>query len=141
MASDDLMKQLQSLADNIFSIDTNKLLRSSLGKVSLEKDFGTTLEKIWKRIDLVRQYGREVHDDQIQDILRVLDNIRVVMEQQAESSDQDYISNSPTFLRNIRDQLEALRRYWPSVVLPRSKPADFSMMKVFARNTNAQSNL
>ena len=39
MASDNHMNQLQNLAEEIFLIDTNNLLRTSLGALSLEKDY------------------------------------------------------------------------------------------------------
>ena len=46
MASDNRMRQLQNLAEEIFLIDTNDLLRTSLGALSLERDFGPTLGRV-----------------------------------------------------------------------------------------------
>ena len=116
MASDDYMTQLQNLAEEIFSIDTNNLLRTSLGALSLEKDFSSTLEQIGKKIDLLRQYGREIHDEQIQNILSILESIRTAIKQQADFSDADYAAHRQQFLDNVKANLEDLKQYWAPVV-------------------------
>ena len=117
MASEDYMKQLQNLAEEIFSIDANNLLRTSLGALSLEKDFGSTLKQIGKKVDLVRQYGREIHDDQIQNILSILESIRDAIKQQADCSDEDYAARRQQFLNNVKANLEDLKQYWAPVVV------------------------
>ena len=116
MASDTSIKQLQDLAEEIRLIDTNNLLRTSLGALSLEKDFGTTLEQIGKKVDLVRQYGREVHNDQIQRILSILGEIRTAIKQQADCSDADYAARRQQFLNNVKSHLETLKQFWAPVV-------------------------
>ena len=116
MASDDYMTQLQNLAEEIFSIDTNNLLRTSLGALSLEKDFSSTLEQIGKKIDLLRQYGREIHDEQIRNILSILESIRNAIKQQADCSDADYAARRQQFLDNVKANLEDLKRFWAPVV-------------------------
>ena len=116
MASDTSIKQLQDLAEEIRLIDTNNLLRTSLGALSLEKDFGTTLEQIGKKVDLVRQYGREVHNDQIQRILSILGEIRTAIKQQADCSDADYAARRQQFLNNVKSYLETLKQFWAPVV-------------------------
>ena len=116
MASDDYMTQLQNLAEEIFSIDTNNLLRTSLGALSLEKDFSSTLEQIGKKIDLLRQYGREIHDEQIHNILSILESIRNAIKQQADCSDADYAAHRQQFLENVKANLEDLKQYWAPVV-------------------------
>ena len=116
MASDNYMKQLQNLAEEIFSIDTNNLLRTSLGALSLEKDFGPTLEQIRKKVDLVRQYGREIHDNHIQSILSILESIRNAIKQQADCSDADYAARRQQFLDNVEANLETLKQFWSPVV-------------------------
>lgn len=116
MASDNRMRQLQNLAEEIFLIDTNDLLRTSLGALSLERDFGPTLEQIRKKVDLVRQYGREVHDDQIQNILSILESIRDAITQQADCSNADYAARRQQFLNDIKGYIETLNQFWAPVV-------------------------
>lgn len=116
MASDNRMRQLQNLAKEIFLIDTNDLLRTSLGALSLERDFGPTLEQIRKKVDLVRQYGREVHDDQIQNILSILESIRDAITQQADCSNADYAARRQQFLNDIKGYIETLNQFWAPVV-------------------------
>ena len=46
MATDDEVRSLRDLSDAIMDVDKDKLLRPSLGDLSLQSAFGPTLEKI-----------------------------------------------------------------------------------------------
>ena len=116
MASKESIDRLQRFLTTIVHIDKDKLFRTSLGPLSLEKDFGPTLEQIGKKVDLVRQYGREVHDDQIQNILSILEIIRNAIKQQADCSDEYYAAHRQQFLDNVKAKLEDLKRFWAPVV-------------------------
>ena len=115
MASKEFIERLQHFLITVH-IDKDKLFRTSLGALSLEKDFGPTLEQIGKKLDLVRQYGREVHDDQIHNILSILGSIRDAIEQQAYCSDEDYAARRQRFLDEVNADLEDLKRFWAPVV-------------------------
>ena len=116
MASDHLIEQLKNLATAILSIDREKLLRASLGKLALQEEFSPALEKIEKKVDFALEYGPEIHDEHLQSILGSFDSIRSEMEQQADFSDNDYVTNRTQFLGNIDAQLEALKEHWPPIV-------------------------
>ena len=120
MASKESIDRLQRFLITIVHVDKDKLkdklLRTSLGALSLEKDFGPTLDQIGKKVDLVCQYGREVHDDQIQNILSILESIRDAIEQQADCSDEDYAAHRQQFLDKVKANLEDLKRFWAPVV-------------------------
>ena len=49
MASNESIQQLQDLSEAIANVDEGKLLRASLGKEALQKQFAPILEKIRKR--------------------------------------------------------------------------------------------
>ena len=115
MTRDDVMYQLQNVMEKILSVDRDRLLRVSLGTGSLEKDFARTLEKIQKKVELVYQYGHELHSQQMQDIIEPLDAIGSEMKQQAARSDGEFVSNRSSFLDKIKRQLEELMQFWPPV--------------------------
>ena len=51
MASDGMMDQFREVAEAIIIVDKNKLLRPSLGTMSLENDFAPTLGEIEKKVN------------------------------------------------------------------------------------------
>ena len=116
MASEESLDRLQRFLTTMVCIDKDKLLRTSLGALSLEKDFGPTLDQIWKKVGLVSQYGREVHDDQIRKILSIFESIGDAIEQQADSSGEDYAAHRQQFLDKVNADLETLKRFWAPVV-------------------------
>ena len=116
MASDALKEQLKNLSGAITGIDEDKLLRKSLGELSLERDFVPKLKDIKKKVALLVQYANELHDEQLQTIVGELENIRTEMEQQASFSSQDYATNRDHFLSTIETYLGRIRPHWSPVV-------------------------
>ena len=116
MASENQMKQLQNVANEILSIDENKLLRPSLGEESLKEDFAPKWLEIQKKVKFLLQYAHELHDEQIQRIIETFHQINGGMQQQANSQNAEYVAIRPGFLTNIDQQLEELKLYWPPVV-------------------------
>ena len=116
MASNALKEQLKNLFDTIMNIEEDKLLRKSLGELSLERDFVPTLKEIKKKVAILVQYADELHDEQLQTIVGELESIRAEMEQQAAFSSQDYATNRDQFLNNIETYLGGIRLHWSPVV-------------------------
>ena len=116
MATEDQIQQLRDLSDAIENIDEEKLLRPSLGEVALKEEFAPKLKKIKRRAAFALKHAAEVHYNQLQSIIEPLGQIRTELEQQADRSNEDYVTNRPHFLTNILLQLEELKVYWPSLV-------------------------
>ena len=116
MASNDQINQLGAVARAIVTIDKDKLLRASLGAVSLEEDFAPTLAEIQKKVDFAFRYADQLHDSQIQKIIGLFEPIRIELEQQADRSDTDYVTNREQFLNNLKAKREGLKLVWAPVV-------------------------
>lgn len=116
MASSALKEQLKNLSEAIMNVEEDKLLRASLGELSLERDFVSTLKEIKKKVAILIQYANELHDEQLQAIVGELESIRTEMEQQAAFTSQDYATNRDQFLNNIETYLGRIRLHWSPVV-------------------------
>ena len=116
MATDDQVRSLRDLSDAIMNVDKDKLLRPSLGELSLQSVFAPTLEKIQQKFALALKYAPELHNDQLAQIRDNFTYISEHMREQVGRNSQDYATQRDHFLSHIESYLENLKPYWPSVV-------------------------
>ena len=69
MATPNKLKELKDIAEEINSVDENRLFREEIGKESLKEEFSPRLKKIRNHLDFVVQYAEEVHDNHINSLL------------------------------------------------------------------------
>ena len=83
MANDSYISQLQDLLVAIKNVDRDNLLRVTLGEAALEGDFAPRLEEIERKFEFALQHAPDVHDNQVQSILGLFEQIKSEIEQQA----------------------------------------------------------
>ena len=108
MASESLVNDLKNFASEIHAIDEDRLLRPTIGDLSLKDQFTPTLSSIKRKLDIIVDLSPEVSDNQITVVLSPLQNIKSEMEAQAGLSDEQYASNKDGFLINIDSYLDSL---------------------------------
>lgn len=137
MATDQAIQQLDGTIGKLNAVDSEKLLRRSLGDESLESVFGPELEKVRSLAAFVTQHGRSVHSDHVNQARATLDVIANEMQAQANRPSAEYISNRANFLSGVRTQLEEARRWLPffaaSAVLERGFLEDEGIRREYRR--------
>ena len=116
MAREEQIRQLKEISAAIEKVDAEKLLRPSLGEVALKEEFALKLREIQRKAAFAHEHGADVHSNQMQGIIGPLERIRTELEQQANRSNEEYVTHRPGFLTNIDSLLEELKQYWPSLV-------------------------
>lgn len=116
MATPDEVKSLWDLSDAIMNVDKDKLLRSSLGELSLQSTFAPTLEKIQRQFEFAKKYAAGLHNSQLAPIRDKFTYISEQMREQANRTHPDYVATRDHFLTEIKNQLEELTCHWPPVV-------------------------
>ena len=118
MASNQDVKQLTSLANEIHSIDMNALTRPALGIESLQDELQPRLKELDQKLSLAVQYAPEVPSSQIQSIIADFETIRNGMTELANMGDSaTYIQHSKQFLQYFDNYMEQLRANWGPVVI------------------------
>ena len=112
MATPNKLKELKDIAEEINSVDENRLFREEIGKESLKEEFSPRLKKIRNHLDFVVQYAEEVHDNHINSLLNPFREIKDQLNAQAGRSNADYITSRVEFLRIIDEKLENLKLHW-----------------------------
>jgi hypothetical protein len=137
MASDEILKQLNTTLEKLDGVDIEKLLRKGLGDESLEPAFSPYLEKIRDLRQFVAQYAPAVHDNYVTQAKNTLQNIADLMVAQAIRQSAEYIGQRETFLANIRTALEQARLWEPffaaTAVLDRGFLQDEGIRREYAR--------
>ena len=116
MATPDEVSSLRGLSDAIMNVDKDKLLRPSLGDLSLQSAFGPTLEKIQQKFAIALKYAPELPSNQLAPIRDNFAYISQQMEEQANNNDRDYATTQDQFVSTITSHLEELQSHWPPVV-------------------------
>ncbi len=116
MASQQYLDNLKKADDAVNSVDMEKLLRKSLGEESLEKELQPRLERLSKLRRLAIQYAPQVHNEPINQITNVLQQIHSQFSNQAGSASSQYIARRTSFLTDIDTFLEEAKRTEPSFV-------------------------
>ena len=116
MASEEQITQLRAVDAAIEKVDEEKLLRPSLGEEALKEEFAVKLAEIRRRAAVALEHAPEVHHSQMQGIIGSLQHIQAELEQQAERSNAEYVTQRPQFLTNIDNRLEELKQHWPALV-------------------------
>ena len=116
MATPDEVKSLWDLSDAIMNVDKDKLLRSSVGEVSLQSAFAPTLEEIQRKFEFAKKYAAALHNNQLAPIRDIFTYIAEQMREQVNRSNQDYVATREQFLTEIKNHLEELKHHWPPVV-------------------------
>ena len=117
MASENSIHQLTNIADQIRSIETTKLTRPNLGDESLEEILAPKLNELDNRLSYSIQYAPKLHDDQVNQIFNIFQDICTHMTNFANlSSNAEYINQRDYFINNFNSSLEQLKLYWPPIV-------------------------
>lgn len=116
MATPNEVKSLWDLSDSIMNVDKDKLLRPSLGELSLQSTFAPTLEKIQQKFDFAKKYAAALHNNQLAPIRDIFTYISEQMREQVNRHNEDYATTRDQFVSNIKNHLEALQQQWPPVV-------------------------
>ncbi|MFA5807197.1 MAG: hypothetical protein WC978_02380 [bacterium] len=135
MATDNVLNTLKGHIDVIEKVDIDKLMRMNLGDESLEVQFRPRLERIQQLIDFSKRYAPTVHDEFINNMNTIIQNIGTKMNEQAARPPSEFIAQRQGFLTNIDAYLEQSRRWFPyfvaSAVVERGFLADESIKQEY----------
>ncbi|HBH97793.1 MAG TPA: hypothetical protein DDX89_08455 [Candidatus Omnitrophica bacterium] len=116
MASQQYLDNLKKVDDALNAVDTQKLLRKSLGEESLEKELHPRLESISRLRQLAREYAPQVHNEPVNQITSILNQILNQLSSQAGADSSQYIAQRSNFLTNIDTFLEEAKKSLPHFV-------------------------
>jgi len=116
MASQQYLDNLKKVDDALNAVDTQKLLRKSLGEESLEKELQPRLAHLSKLRQLARQYAPQVHNESVNQITNILNQILSQLSSQAGADSSSYIAQRTNFLTNIDTFLEESKKWVPAFV-------------------------
>ena len=116
MASEEQISRLKELATEIRDVDKDKLLRTSLGEASLERDFAPKLTEIESKFQFALDHASEVHDSCVQNTLGLFEHIKQEIDQQAIRTNAEYVAQTENFQQNIDNRLVQLKQYWPPFI-------------------------
>lgn len=112
MANDSLIEQLRSLAEAIMGLNEEKLMRPSLGPLSIEKEFYPRLESIKRKLGNAIELAPQVSDRQLQEFIENMTAIKSAMEAHTKWEDREYASERDPFLENMDNMLYQLDTSW-----------------------------
>ena len=112
MANSDQMRQLEQISSDLHYIDKDKLLRPTIGELSLNKDFGPMLEEILNKAILAYKHASTLHEEQVGPIVDQLALILEELETQANADDRDYVARRENFLEIVGLCIENIKQFW-----------------------------
>ena len=114
MASKHCIDQLESMVAEINSIDEERVMRPDLGKFSLKwKDKGY-LEKLKKSCSYYLKYAKNVHDDDVEGVVKQLKwhlDMLLILQR---ADNKDYVANYDEVYEGLMKAKEQLIKYTPS---------------------------
>jgi hypothetical protein len=116
MADTPTLENLELAAKSIDSIDMTALLRRNLGEESLEKEFGPRLERIQQIRAFATRYAPHVHNDFVNPVRSIFQQIAQGMDAQAKRPASEYINQKANFIQTIDQQITELSRHDPPFV-------------------------
>ncbi len=125
MSRQDLIDQLKSLLVSIDEIDDEKLLRPTLGEVSLSDRFADDLAQIKKDLAFAIQYAPYVRNGDLENIRGYYQNISSLIQEQVRRSPENYVTAVQPFLNDIRGNLEGLKQFDPPFICAAIKERGF----------------
>lgn len=118
MADKQALANLKQTTEKFKQLNSNmeKITRPGLGEESLVKDFKPRLEQIQGLFDFANKYASFVHNDYVNQLNNVLNNIGNYMAAQINLNSSEYIVQKSAFLQNIDNCLEESKRVQPFFV-------------------------
>ena len=116
MATDQKIKELETVCGQYRAVDRERLVRTSLGEASLDEVLTPKLDELESQIDFALRYAKSTHESYVQHFIQALTQINQQLTAQAERNNQEYIANSDQFLAQITAQIESIRQHWAHFV-------------------------
>lgn len=116
MASDNHVKGLKTTAANFSKIDRAKLLRTSIGEESLERDLQPILAEYERKLEFAVRYAPDVHDQHVEHVRAHIQAAVDQLNAQAARATSDYINNKAALLSQLRTYLDTINLQWPPFV-------------------------
>ncbi len=117
MADPMFPKEIEDVAAEFKKIDREKLLRPSLGNLSLEPVFGSHFDAIGNRLKVALEAATHLTDESLSVITNVFKTMNDSMRKQANLSDPEYASQREPFLHTMKANLTELLQRWPTVAV------------------------
>jgi hypothetical protein len=117
MASEQSMKQMEQILNDLKGIDRAKLLRPKIGEESLEQTgFAKTVDTSLKKAAFAYQYGVDVDDSVFSAVMNVFSNLRSILKTQADCNNAEYVQRKGGFIIQVDSTIQQLRQYWTHFV-------------------------
>ncbi len=116
MASQEVVANLTSVIEEIREIDPKLILRPELGEGSLENKVERHLEELYRKMDFATEMAHGVIGDTVNELIGILQVILANMQNMANYSLEDYVTQRDNFLLEFIGQLENLLLYWPPFI-------------------------
>ena len=116
MASEDQLRQLRNVIENIRSLDEKTITRPNLGDLSLEGRLQPSFEELKEKLDFATEYAPQVHDNYISELYSTLDAIFNILYNLAELNDREYSSQAESTVLQYDILCDNLNKDWPPFV-------------------------
>lgn len=115
MASADAINRLSTAVLNLKGVDTERILRPTMGEESLA-EFSKDLENFIRKGEFAVEYAPDVVDSVVTQTASVFEQIYQQLHAHAGRTNADFVSQKPYFLETMRNLQEQLRGFWPSFI-------------------------
>ena len=112
MATEQQVQALSAVGEAIKSVDRERLFRQDLGKHSLKNELEKQLDTIQSKVDFAVRYASEVGGDRVNQLKEVFSGIFNLLRSHAALADEQYINQKDTFLRNLQNSIEEIKKHW-----------------------------
>lgn len=112
MATDQKKQELQKLADEYSKIDRDKLLRPTLGEMSLEKELSPLLSAIQDKLSFTLEFASLVPNSAVDSVKEIYANILNLLRLQIGRNPSEYVAQRDDVIKNVKGFMEQLLQHW-----------------------------
>ena len=116
MANQEAVKLLQGYASAFKGLDREKILRSDLGKASLNDDFAPILDLLVKKVSFAAEYVSSVHDSTVNSFNGVIGQIVNRINAQMALDTGQFVSGKADFIAFMDQQVAQIEQFWPPFI-------------------------
>ena len=113
MATEEQINQLDSLGQELGSLDKELLFREKIGSLSLTDRLSPLFDEVTQGISFSIDYGRRVSSDTVNGAISNFGRFISLCNQLIQLHDNDYAANRDTVIIEIEVIVDSLRKLWP----------------------------
>ena len=116
MAESAVIKDLGDAVKALLDVDKDKLIRPSLGDLSLSGDFKEMFNEILKMATFSLRYAKKVNNSNVSQFSSLLKSTVTLLHQQANRGHDEFASQRNNFIQGVKSNYEQLLMYYPQFI-------------------------